>query len=409
MPIPNLPHPTTDNPYRHHWSLDPDVVFLNHGAFGACPKPVLARQSALRSRLEQEPLRFLAREYEPLLDKARQDLAQFVGVDPQDLVFVPNATTGVNSVLRSLSFAPGDELLTTNHGYNACRNALHYVAERSGAKVTTATLPFPITSNAQILEPILDSITPRTRLLLIDHITSPTALIFPIQELAQQLIPQGIEVLVDGAHAPGMIPLDIQSLGVTYYAGNCHKWLCAPKGAGFLYVQRDRQSEIRPLTISHGANDPRQRSRFHLEFDWTGTQDPTAYLTIPEAIQFLQSLCPGGWTELYECNHRLALQARQILVDGLNLQSPLSPPEMLGAMATIPLPERFSPLETFPGTLIDVLQEDLWQNVQIEVPIIPWRSQQQDLKLIRVCAQLYNDPAQYQYLVDCLQKYQGAT
>jgi isopenicillin-N epimerase len=404
--MPDLPLPTTDNPFRQHWNLDSNVVFLNHGAFGACPTPVLARQIVLRSRLEQEPVRFMAREYEPLLDAARQDLAAFVGVDPQDLVFVPNATTGVNSVLRSLTFSAGDELLTTNHSYNACRNALNYVADRSGATVVTAMIPFPVTSYEEILEPILRCVTPRTRLLLIDHITSPTALIVPIQALAQQLIPQGIEVLVDGAHAPGMLPLDIQSLGVTYYAGNCHKWLCAPKGAGFLYVQRDRQSQIRPLTISHGANDPRSdRSRFHLEFDWTGTQDPTAYLTIPAAIQFLNSLFPGGWATLRDRNHELALKARQILVDGLEIQAPHCPVEMIGSMATLPLPAKFGPPQTPPGSLIDVLQEDLWQNYHIEVPIIPWRSAGAERKLIRVCAQLYNDLEQYQYLVDCLKKH----
>jgi isopenicillin-N epimerase len=404
--MPDLPLPITDNPFRQHWNLDSNVVFLNHGAFGACPTPVLARQLVLRLRLEQEPVRFMAREYEPLLDAARQDLAAFVSVAPQDLVFVPNATTGVNSVLRSLRFSAGDELLTTNHSYNACRNALNYVAERSGATVITATIPFPVTSPEDILEHILSCVTPRTRLLLIDHITSPTALILPIQELAQQLIPQGIDVLVDGAHAPGMIPLDIQSLGVTYYAGNCHKWLCAPKGAGFLYVQRDRQSQVQPLTISHGANDPRpHRSRFHLEFDWTGTQDPTAYLAIPEAIQFLNSLCPGGWDTLRDRNHELALKARQILTDGLEIQAPHCPVGMIGAMATLPLPDKFGPPQTLPGSLIDGLQEDLWQNDRIEVPIIPWRSAGAQRKLIRVCAQLYNDLEQYQYLVDCLKQY----
>jgi isopenicillin-N epimerase len=404
--MPDLPLPVTDNPFRQHWHLDSTVVFLNHGAFGACPTPVLARQLVLRSRLEQEPVRFMAREYEPLLDAARQDLAAFIGIAPQDLVFVPNATTGVNSVLRSLRFSAGDELLTTNHSYNACRNALNYVADRSGATVITATIPFPVTSSEDILEPILSCVTPRTRFLLIDHITSPTALILPIQALAQQLIPQGIDVLVDGAHAPGMIPLDIQSLGVTYYAGNCHKWLCAPKGAGFLYVQRDRQSQVQPLTISHGANDPRpHRSRFHLEFDWTGTQDPTAYLAIPEAIQFLNSLYPRGWDALRDRNHELALKARQILIDGLEIQAPHCPVEMIGAMATLPLPDKFGPPQTLPGSLIDVLQEDLWQNYHIEVPIIPWRSAGAERKLIRVCAQLYNDLEQYQYLVDCLKQY----
>jgi isopenicillin-N epimerase len=404
-----MQHPSS-HADAQHWILDPTVVFLNHGAFGACPTPVLAQQLILRSRLEQEPVRFFAREYEPLLDEARQHLATFVGVHPQDLVFVPNATTGVNSVLRSLTFAAGDELLTTNHSYNACRNALHYVAERSGAAVVTAQIPFPIHSSQQVLDAILSCVTSHTRLLLIDHITSPTALIFPIQELASHLVPQGIEILVDGAHSPGMIPLDIQALGVTYYAGNCHKWLCAPKGAGFLYVQRDRHSQIHPLTISHGTNDPRpQRSRFQLEFDWTGTQDPTAYLAIPTAIEFMDSLVPGGWTALRKRNHQLALAARQLLAEALNPTTPLCPAEMLGSMATLPLPPAFGVPKTLPDSLIDELQEQLWEQFHIEVPIIPWRSPAGENKLIRVCAQLYNSLEQYQYLADCLQKCQNSS
>jgi isopenicillin-N epimerase len=209
--------PKTSSPYAQHWSIDPQIIFLNHGSFGACPIPVLERQRSLRAQLELEPLRFYEREFEPLLDAARTDLATFVGADPADLVFVPNATTGVNTVLRSLIFAPGDELLTTDHEYNASRNALNFVAERSGARVVVAQIPFPVTSPDELIAAVLDKVSPRTKLVLLDHITSQTGLIFPVAAIAQQLAAQGIEVLIDGAHAPGMVPLNLRQLGVTYY------------------------------------------------------------------------------------------------------------------------------------------------------------------------------------------------
>jgi isopenicillin-N epimerase len=385
----------------HHWQLDPEVVFLNHGAFGACPIAVLEAQQAFRRQLEQEPLRFVMREYEPLLDRARTALAGFVGADPADLVFVSNATTGVNSVLRSLSFSPDDELLTTNHAYNACCNALKFVAERSGAKVVVANIPFPLDSEAQMTQAILSQVSPRTKLVLLDHVASPTAVIFPLSSLIQSLSAQGIDTLIDGAHAPGMLLLNLQSLGATYYTGNCHKWICAPKGAAFLYVQRDRQAHIRPLTISHGANSSRtDRSRFQLEFDWTGTQDPTAYLCVENAIAHIATLSPQGWAGVMAHNRALALQAREILCAALEQPVPC-PAEMVGAIAAIPLPQNFGmPATTVGG--IDPVQNWLWEKFQIEVPIIPWFNPTQ--KLIRISAQMYNDLDQYRYLADALKQ-----
>jgi isopenicillin-N epimerase len=385
----------------HHWQLDPEVVFLNHGAFGACPIAVLEAQQAFRRQLEQEPLRFVMREYEPLLDRARTALAGFVGADPADLVFVSNATTGVNSVLRSLSFSPDDELLTTNHAYNACCNALKFVAERSGAKVVVANIPFPLDSEAQMTQAILSQVSPRTKLVLLDHVASPTAVIFPLSSLIQSLSAQGVDTLIDGAHAPGMLPLTLQSLGATYYTGNCHKWMCAPKGAAFLYVQRDRQAHIRPLTISHGANSSRtDRSRFQLEFDWTGTQDPTAYLCVENAIAHIATLSPQGWAGVMAHNRALALQARELLCAALEQPVPC-PAEMIGAITAIPLPQNFGmPATTVGG--IDPVQNWLWEKFQIEVPIIPWFNPTQ--KLIRISAQMYNDLDQYRYLADALKQ-----
>ncbi len=380
------------------WSLDPTVTFLNHGSFGACPLPVLAAQQRLRAQLEGEPLRFFMREFEQLLDEARSQLATFVGVEPDDLVFVPNATTGVNTVLRSLQFESDDELLTTNHEYNACRNALDFVSARTGGQVVVAKIPFPINSPEQVVEAVLERVSPRTRLALLDHVTSQTGLIFPIKQLVQQLAARGVDTLIDGAHAPGMVPLNLREIGATYYTGNCHKWLCAPKGAAFLYVRRDKHSAIRPLTISHGANSPRSdRSRFQLEFDWTGTDDPTAYLCVPEAIRFMGSLLPGGWSELMARNRDLALTAKQLLCEALGAL-PLCPPQMIGSMAVVPLPGRATNVAQ--KQLIPPLQNALFELFGIEVPVITRTDAPK--QLIRISAQLYNKQEQYEYLAQAL-------
>ncbi|MEX0271797.1 aminotransferase class V-fold PLP-dependent enzyme [Leptolyngbyaceae cyanobacterium UHCC 1019] len=376
--------------FAQFWSLDPAIAFLNHGSFGACPIAVLEQQQHYRQRMERQPLQFLGVDVEPLLDEAREALAVFVGADAADLVFVPNATTGINAVLRSLTFQPGAELLTTNHEYNACRNALNYIAERQELKVVVAEIPFPLTSSSQILEAIVDKISSRTQLALLDHVTSQTGLVFPLIELIQEFNQRGIETLIDGAHAPGMVPLNLRELNATYYTGNCHKWLCSPKGAAFLVVRRDLQPKIRPLTISHGANvDRPNRSRFHLEFDWMGTADPTAYLSVPAAIQFMDSLFPGGWTEVMATNRSLAIAARETLCRALDV-SPPCPNDMLGSLAVVPLPDGDWQL----------LHDALLKKYQIEVPIIPWGHPMG--RQVRISAQIYNYPAQYEYLAMAL-------
>lgn len=382
-----------------HWLLDPAVVFLNHGSFGACPRPVLDLQTRLRERMEREPVTFLVTEFEPLLDQAREALAQFLGADAGDLAFVPNATTGFNAVLRALEFSAGDELLATTHGYNAARNALEYVASRSGAKVVYAEVPFPVRSAAEVFDAIMSGVTARTRLALIDHVTSPTALIFPISDLVEALESRGVQTLVDGAHAPGMMPLDLRRLGASYYTGNCHKWLSAPKGAAFLFVRRDRQELVRPAIISHGANSPRtDRSRFLLEFDWVGTDDPTAYLCIPAAIEFFGTLVPGGWPAVMRHNHHLALEARDLLCSRLKIPHP-APDEMLGSMATVMLPDGvgdqvLSPLDS------DPLHHLLFDRFGIEVPVWPWP--QPPKRALRISAHLYNDRSEYESLASAL-------
>ncbi|NET33289.1 MAG: aminotransferase class V-fold PLP-dependent enzyme [Cyanothece sp. SIO1E1] len=372
------------------WSLDPSITYLNHGSFGACPRAVLEKQSMLRQRIEHNPHHFFKREFEGLLDAARIEVAKFLGGTPENLVFVPNATTGVNTVLRSLQFQPGDELLTTSQEYNASRNALNFVADRAGVKVVVADIPFPIASTDQMIAAILGQLSPKTKLALLDHVASQTSLIFPMQQLVSLLAERGVDVLVDGAHAPGMIPLNLAEMGAAYYTGNCHKWLCAPKGAAFLYIRPDRHASIRPLTISHGANSPRRdRSRLHLEFDWTGTPDPTAYLCIPVSIQWLAECLPGGWPALMAHNHDLALTARHTLCQTLKIQPP-SPAAMVGSMASIPLPH------DLPADLPQLLYE----RFKIEAPIIPWPDAHH--RLLRISAQLYNTEADYEKLATAL-------
>ena len=378
--------------WHNFWLLEPDIYFLNHGSFGATPRPVLEYQNQLRERLEAEPVRFFAKEWEGLLDEARNQLAWFLNIEANSLAFVPNATTGVNTVLRSLFFQPQDELLLTDHVYNACRNAVEFVAQRTGAKITIASIPFPLNSSEEIVNAVLAKVSNKTKLVLLDHVTSPTALIFPIEEIVAQLNKLGIDSLIDGAHAAGFIPLDLHSLNATYYTGNCHKWLCAPKGSGFLYVRPDKQPEIRPLSISHGANSPRgDRSRFLLEFDWTGTDDYSPYFCIPKAIDFLGSLLPGGWQELRENNRKLALDAREIICHRLNINLPC-PNELIGAMASIPLWET--------GIEGEGLQAKLMQEYKIEVPIVPWFNF--DRPLLRISAQFYNQIEEYDYLAQVL-------
>lgn len=383
-----------------HWTLDPSVVFLNHGSFGACPRPVLAEQQALRERLEAEPVRFYLRELPDLMDAARVELARFVGADPEGLAFVPNATTGVNAVVRSMDLRAGDELLVTDHAYNACRNALEFAASRAGAKVTVARIPFPLAAPDEVVSAILDATTPRTRLVLVDHVTSPTAIRLPVERIVKELDARGIDALVDGAHAPGMIPLDLGTLGAAYYTGNCHKWLCAPKGAAFLHVRGDRRDRVRPHVISHGANAPAgARTRFRLEFDWTGTGDVTAYLSVPSAIRFLGGLVPGGWPEVVRRNRELALEGRRILSETLG---PAPAPEaMIGSIASMPLADGAA---TSPGPFgIDPLQDALYRDHRIEVPVFCWPAAPR--RWVRISAQLYNAPVEYRRLADALREY----
>jgi isopenicillin-N epimerase len=263
----------------------------------------------------------------------------------------------------------------------------------------TVTLPFPVTSPDVIVDAVLARVTPRTRLALLDHVTSPTALILPVERLCAALRGRGVDVLIDGAHAPGMLPLDLETLGAAYYSGNCHKWLCAPKGSAFLWTRRDRQVDVRPLTISHGATAVRPgRSRFRMEFDWTGTSDPTAWLTVPKAIEYIGSLVAGGWPAVMARNRALALEARRLVCEAAG-SAPACPDEMIGSIASILLPDGTTDVA---WRRPDPIQRRLFDEWQIEVPVMNWPAAPR--RLIRISAQLYNRIDHYERLARALTK-----
>lgn len=362
---------------------------------------MLELQAKLRREMESEPVQFLWRRYEEQLDPARAELARFVGASPRDIVFVTNATTGVNAVVRSLKLRRKDELLTTAHDYNACRNVLVEVCSRAGAKLVVAQIPFPLSSADEVVEAILAAVTPRTRLAMIDHVTSNTALVFPLARIIRELEKRGVDTLVDGAHAPGMLPLNLTRLRPAYYTGNLHKWVCAPKGAAFLWARADRQAELQPAVISHGNNRPRpNHNGFQDRFDWAGTIDPTPWFCVGEAIRWLNQLLPGGWRELRKHNHELTVQARRLLCERLKVVPPC-PENMLGAMAAIPLPERFQGVSR--SGKIDSEQLRLYDEFGIEVPF--FRIGNPERRFFRISAHLYNTLAECEYLAEALQKF----
>jgi isopenicillin-N epimerase len=389
------------------WTLDPTVTYLNHGSFGACPAEVLAVQREWQDRLEREPVAFLDGELEGHLDRARDALGAFLGADPAGLAFVSNATAASNAVLRSLRFEAGDELLTTDHEYNATLNTMRDAAGRDGARVVLAALPFPTTGADEIVDAVLATVTPRTRLAVISHVTSPTALVLPIERLVRELDARGIDTLVDGAHAPGMVPLALDALGAAYYTGNGHKWLCGPKGSGFLWVRADRRERIHPSIVSHGANATRtDRPRFRLEFDWVGTGDPTPALTLPAALDWMARLEPGGWPAVMAANRAMALEARDRLVAAFGGAIP-APDHLIGSMAAVPLPGPRGPRTDEEAAR---LHQSLFDEDRIEVPIVPWPvpgarptpTGAPRTALVRVSAQRYTESGDIDRLVDAL-------
>jgi isopenicillin-N epimerase len=368
--------------------LRDDVAFLNHGSFGAVPRIVFEEQERWRRRLEAEPIELLGRRQSDLIDAAKAPLAQFLHMRAHDFGLVTNATEGINAVLHSLHFRPGDELLTTNHVYNAVRKAMQHAASRGGAAYREIDIRTPLQGPADILRAIVNGLSERTRLLVIDHITSPTALIVPVQEIARVCAERKIELLIDGAHAPGMIELDVPATGATYYAGNLHKWACAPKGVAFIWVAPHRQNDIHPCVVSH-----RYGEGLAAEFGWQGTRDASAWLTLPTALKFMEGL---GWERVRAHNHAMAIWAHMMLCDRFGVE-PLTPLDgcLLGSTATLRLPAPLSEMTEARGV---ELQQSLYTRDRVEVPLVPW----QGAWHLRVSCQVYNTPADYERLAGAI-------
>ncbi|HEY6431546.1 MAG TPA: aminotransferase class V-fold PLP-dependent enzyme [Acetobacteraceae bacterium] len=321
--------PELGSAIRHEWLLDPDWLTVNHGSFGATPKSVLAVQEDWRRRMEAQPSRFMRMILPDALRAAADGMARFMGAEGKDLAFLDNATTGCNAVLRSRRLQPGDEVLVLTHGYGAVRNTVRYVTELAGARMTEAALPFPHPDADRIVAVLAEAITPRTRLAVLDHITSPSALVLPLARMIAACHARGVPVLVDGAHGPGQVDIDLRTLGADWYVGNCHKWLCAPKGAAFIWASPERQEGLHPVTISHGYG-----KGFLEEFDWTGTRDFSAFLAVPAAIEFHDRL---GGPALRARNIALAAQATALIARRLNTE-PGATGELAGSMGVVRLP-----------------------------------------------------------------------
>ncbi len=369
---------------RHEWDLDPDFLTVNHGSFGATPRVVLAAQDAWRKRMEAQPTRFFVLELPAALREAASVLARFLGAQASDVVFVPNATTGCNAVLRSLRLQAGDEILYVSHVYNAVRNTIGHMAEAAGAQVVVADVPFPRPEVPAILKSIEKAITKRTRIAVIDHITSSSGLVLPIGDIVRLCLAAGVPVLVDGAHGPGQVPLDLTRLDADWYVGNCHKWLSAPKGCAFLHARSDRQAKLHPVTISHGYGQG-----FTAEFDWTGTTDPTAFLALPAAIDFFERL---GGAALMERNRRLAAQAALFLASQLGTEVGGSF-EMTGSMATVRLPLSLKSKRSEAVAVRHALYA-----AGVDSPVHPLA----DGMWLRLSACAYNEMADYERLAELL-------
>ena len=322
-------HPALGAAIRGEWMLDPDFLTVNHGSYGAAPLRVLAAQQQWRDRMERQPTRFMGRELPPALRAAAGTLAAFMGAAARDTVFVENATVGCNAVLRSLRLAPGDEVVVFDHGYGAVMKAVRYVTERAGARMVEAIMPFPRTDDDAVVRALVAAIGPRTRLAVLDHITSGSALVLPAAAMVAACHAAGVAVLIDGAHAPGNIDLDLPAIDADWYTGNCHKWLMAPKGCAFLWARADRQHDLHPVTISHGYGDG-----YLAEFDWTGTRDMSAYLAVGAALDFHAWL---GGPALRARNAALAAEAAGLLARRLGTETP-SGNRAEAAMALVRLP-----------------------------------------------------------------------
>ena len=374
---------------KEYFHLNPDIHFLNHGSYGATPKPVFEAYQHWQLRLETQPVLFLGREFYSLIREARRALGEYLNVAADDLVYIPNATHGVNIAARSLDLGPEDEILTSDHEYGACDYTWEFLCEKTGTKYVHQPIPLPVTGEAEIVEQFWRGVTERTRVIYLSHITSSTALRMPVEEICRRARQAGILTIIDAAHAPGQIRFDLHEIGADVVFGNCHKWMMAPKGSAFLYVRREMQSMIQPFVVSwgyHATPDIASGSRFVDILQWTGTRDPTAALAVPDAIRFMEE---HNWDAVRQSCHGLLRQALERVCD-LTAMPPLYPldSDLYSQMGIAPLP---------PSDLVG-LKSRLYDEFRVEVPLVQWG----DRQFVRISIQGYNSQADVDALMDGL-------
>ncbi len=358
--------------------LDPSVTFLNHGSFGATPKPVYREYQRWQREMEKQPVEFLGRRIPQLLADSRAELGKYLGTSGDNLVYTQNVTVSLNIVARSLELGAGEEVLTTNHEYGAIDRTWRFLSKEQGFTYINQPITTPLTTEDKFIEDFWRGVTAHTRVICLSHITSPTAIIFPIQEIIRRAREMGILTIIDGAHVPGQISLHLDSLGADFYGGNLHKWLCAPKGAGFLYARPEMQHLLKPLIVSWGYESMTPSgSDFVDHNDWWGTRDHSAFLAVPAAIQFQKE---NNWDDVRQSCHQLVREAQNRICEltGLApLHAARSADAWFAQMATAPLPAEVD---------IVPLKNRLYDEYRIEVPLIEWNRN----KLIRISVQGYN-------------------
>ncbi len=387
---------------RAVWPLESGLTYLNHGSYGSCPAFVLEKQAELRARLECDPTRFFKVDLEGLCDRAREGVARFVNAPAEDIALMPNGTVAMAVAMNAVELGPGDEILVTDHEYAATFNELTRICEQSGAVVVKARVSLPVTGPEAVVEAVASAMTDRTRLIVVSHIASASAIIFPAQEIADLANERGIPILLDGAHTPGQIEIDMAALEPAFYAASCHKWVNAPKGTGFLYARPDMQGRVRALAQSCRVHVARERKAFLCDTDYVGTNDYSANLVIPDAIEHMAAQLPGGWPAIMKANHDKIVAAIN-LVTGRTPATPIAPPEMIGSMASVALPPNPSPER--PTVYDDPLQDALLERHRIQVPV--WDIPGVAPRVMRISAQLYNEQAEYQALAEAINEELG--
>lgn len=391
----DLPAP---GPLAGHWNLGDDIVFLNHGSFGGCPSEVMKHREKLLWELAGDPMEFLLKRHQPLLGELTAALEDFTSAQPGSIVMVENATTGINTILRNLPLKRGDSVMVADQEYFSSANALRVLAEDLGLSVIKVEIPWPADPES-VLAAFQQAVEPGVRYAVVDHAVSSSGIVLPLKEIIGLLNSHGIGTVVDGAHGPGQLPLDLSGLGCVAYTGNCHKWLCSPLTSALLYVRPDYQEGFRPLVISHLPDEfDYGCSDFKVYFSWNGTPDPTPVLSVPSAMDYMEGLLPGGWEEVMDTNRSLALEGRDLICSALGTE-PVCPDSMVGSMASAvipgPVPPRGRGLHW-----TDPLQKSLRDDYGIVVPVT--RIRDGSVRLIRISAQLYNSIEQFEYLADAL-------